>query len=87
MEVRLIWRMCQEDESRVRLGHADENLAVLRHISLNLLRQEHSSRVGMHTKRRIGWMGHHISPARFGRGALDAIALGLGGLEAIHLQV
>jgi predicted transposase YbfD/YdcC len=46
----------REDESRVRLGPADENLAVLRHISLHLLRQEPSSRVGIHTKRlKAGW--------------------------------
>ena len=54
----------REDESRVRLGHADENLAVLRHMSLNLLRQEHSSRVGIHAKRRIGWVGQQLSSAR-----------------------
>jgi predicted transposase YbfD/YdcC len=51
----------REDEARVRLGHADENLAVLRHISLNLLRKARSSRVGIHAKRlKAGWDNQYL---------------------------
>jgi hypothetical protein len=51
----------REDESRVRQGHTDENLAVLHHSSLNLLRQEKSSRVDIQAKRlKAGWDHHSL---------------------------
>lgn len=46
----------QEDDSRIRKDHAPENLAVIRHIALNLLRSEKSHKVGIKAKRKIaGW--------------------------------
>ena len=41
----------REDDSRVRTGHAPENLAIIRHLALNLLRQDTSRRVGLANKR------------------------------------
>lgn len=46
----------REDQSRVRLGHAARNLALLRRLALNLLRRETSRNVGIQTKRlKAGW--------------------------------
>lgn len=45
-----------EDESRVRSGHAAENLALLRKLALTLLKQEASATVGVKAKRLMcGW--------------------------------
>lgn len=50
----------REDESRVRKGHAPENLAVLRHIALNLLRRD-STVLGIKNKRlKAGWSTDYL---------------------------
>lgn len=46
----------REDESRIRTGSGAENMAVLRHIALNLLKQEQSTKIGIKAKRlKCGW--------------------------------
>lgn len=46
----------REDENRVRTGHAAQNLAVLRQLALNLLKQETTAKVGIKAKRLMcGW--------------------------------
>jgi len=51
----------REDESRVRAGYAAQNLAVLRHIALNLLKQEPSANCGLKNKRLMaGWNNDYL---------------------------
>jgi predicted transposase YbfD/YdcC len=51
----------REDDSRIRKGHAPENFAMLRHMALNLLKQEKTNRHGMKVKRnRAGWDNDYL---------------------------
>lgn len=46
----------REDESRIRKDHAPQNMATLRHMALNLLKQETSAKVGIAARRKMaGW--------------------------------
>ncbi|GAB5494383.1 MAG: ISAs1-like element ISEc26 family transposase [Phototrophicaceae bacterium] len=46
----------REDESRIRRDHAPANMALLRHIAVNLLKQERTAKIGISNKRkRAGW--------------------------------
>ena len=52
----------REDQSRVTQGYCAENLAVIRHLALNLLSQEKSAKGGTRAKRlKAGWDDHYLT--------------------------
>jgi predicted transposase YbfD/YdcC len=52
----------REDDCRIRAENSPENMAILRHISLNLLKQEKSCKRGIKTKRlKSGWNEAYLS--------------------------
>ena len=51
----------REDESRARIGHAGENLALVRKLALNLLRNEKTAQGGVKAKRlQAGWNDDYL---------------------------
>jgi predicted transposase YbfD/YdcC len=52
----------REDDCRIRKDNAPQNFAMLRHISLNLLNQEKTSKTGVKNKRlRAGWDDDYLT--------------------------
>ena len=64
IENRLHWVLAlsfREDESRVRTGNASENLAIIRHMALNLLRKDRTSKVSIKARRKLaGWDNDYL---------------------------
>ena len=51
----------REDDSRLRKDNSAQNFAVLRHIALNLLKQESSLKLGIKNKRlKAGWDNRYL---------------------------
>lgn len=56
-----------EDQCRIRRGHGAQNFAVLRHIALNLLKQEKIANCGIQAKRKkVGWSELYLLKVLFG---------------------
>ena len=57
----------REDESRARIDNAGINLAILRHMAINLLKQEKTSKRGIKGKRlKSGWSSSYMEKVFFG---------------------
>jgi len=64
IENKLHWTLdvaFNEDASRVRKDNGAQNFATLRHIAVNLLKQEKTSKLGVKNKRlRAGWDNEYL---------------------------
>lgn len=71
VENNLHWQLdvtFNEDQSRLRKGHADSNFSILRRTALSLLKNESSARVGIKNKRlTAGWDETYLTKVLFGQ--------------------
>ena len=62
IENKLHWSLdvtFNEDHSRIRKDYAPENMAAVRHVALNLLRQEQSQHISLRQKRLLCGLDAH----------------------------
>ena len=71
IENRLHWQLdvtFQEDQCRLRRGHADANFSILRRMALGLLKNNHTLKVGVKNKRlAAGWDDDYLEQVLFGQ--------------------
>jgi predicted transposase YbfD/YdcC len=71
VENQLHWQLdvtFQEDQSRLRRGHADANFSILRRTALSLLKNNHTLKVGVKNKRlAAGWDDDYLEQVLFGQ--------------------
>lgn len=57
-----------EDQCRIRKGHADQNFSILRRNALSLLKNESSQKVGVKNKRLVaGWDEDYLEKVLLGK--------------------
>jgi predicted transposase YbfD/YdcC len=70
IENRLHWQLdvtFQEDQCRIRKGHADQNFSILRRTALGMLKNESTSKVGIKNKcLTAGWDEEYLQKVLFG---------------------
>jgi predicted transposase YbfD/YdcC len=70
IEHRLHWQLdvtFQEDQCRIRKGHADANFSSLRRTALSLLKNERTAKVGIKNKRlKAAWDDAYLQKVLFG---------------------
>ena len=58
----------QEDQCRIRKGHADANFSILRRTALSLLKKESTAKVGIKNKRlNAAWDDDYLAKVLFGQ--------------------
>ena len=71
IENQLHWQLdvtFQEDQCRVRLGHADANFSILRRTALSLLKNNRTLKIGVKNKRlAAGWDDSYLEQVLFGQ--------------------
>src|SRR4029079_7790115 len=71
IENRLHWQLdvtFQEDQCRIRQGHADANFSILRRAALSLLKNNRTVKVGIKNKRlTAGWSNDYLLEVLFGK--------------------